>query len=129
FRGWFDGIEIERGIYRGLYSIAICSDRALPAFSLGMFENFRESADTWNLLDACDTPAQLLARLNELTHLQHEFEEKAKHVALLQRDLEEKSQQVTHFQRESEQQSQLLARLKDQLEISGDRLARTKDEL
>src|SRR5436190_18501121 len=62
FRGWFDGIEIERGIYRGLYSIAICSDRALPAFSLGMFENFRESADTWNLLDACDTPAQLSAR-------------------------------------------------------------------
>lgn len=140
FRGWFDGIEIESGIYRGLYSIAICSDLALPVFSLGMFENFRDSADTWNLLDTCDTPAQLSARLIELTqdsdqkakqvlHLQREAEEKSKHVTQLQRDLEEKAGQVAHFQRESDQQSHLLARLKDQLEISGDRLARTIEEL
>ena len=154
FRGWFDGIDIESGVYRGLYSVAICSDQVLPLVNLGMFENFRDSADTWNLLDTYDTPAQLSARLVELTqvseekakhvaqlqrdleeksqqvaHFQHEFGEKAKHVAQLQRDLEEKSQQVAHFQRESDQQSQLLERLKDQLEISGDRLTRAKDEL
>ena len=140
FHGWFDGIEIESGVYRGLYSIAICSDRALPVFSLGMFENFRDSADTWNLLDSCDTPAQLAARLLALTQL---GDEKAKHVTLLQRDLEEKSQQVAHFQgeaeekskhvtqlqRESDQQSQLIARLKGQLDISAERLTRTRDEL
>jgi len=154
FRGWFDGIDIESGVYRGLYSVAICSDQVLPLVNLGMFENFRDSADTWNLLDTYDTPAQLSARLVDLTQvseekakhvaqlqrdleeksqqvadLQHEFGEKAKHVAQLQRDLEEKSQQVAHFQRESDQQSQLLERLKDQLEISGDRLTRAKDEL
>jgi SAM-dependent methyltransferase len=154
FRGWFDGIDIESGVYRGLYSVAICSDQVLPLVNLGMFENFRDSADTWNLLDTYETPAQLSARLVELTqvseekakhvaqlqrdleeksqqvaHFQHEFGEKAKHVAQLQRDLEEKSQQVAHFQRESDQQSQLLERLKDQLEISGDRLTRAKDEL
>ena len=154
FRGWFDGIDIESGVYRGLYSVAICSDQVLPLVNLGMFENFRDSADTWNLLDTYETPAQLSARLVDLTQvseekakhvahlqgdleeksqqvadLQHEFGEKAKHVAQLQRDLEEKSQQVAHFQRESDQQSQLLERLKDQLEISGDRLTRAKDEL
>jgi SAM-dependent methyltransferase len=140
FQGWFDGIEIEEGVYRGLYSIAICSDRALPTFSLGMFENFRDSADTWNLLDTCDTPAQLAARLIELTqssdqkakqvlHFQREAEEKWKHVTQLQRDLDEKTGQVSHFQRETDQQSQLLERLQDQLEISGDRLACTRDEL
>lgn len=126
FRGWFDGIDIESGVYRGLYSVAICSDQVLPLVNLGMFENFRDSADTWNLLDTYDTPAQLSARLVDLTQVS---EEKAKHVAQLQRDLEEKSQQVAHFQRESDQQSQLLERLKDQLEISGDRLTRAKDEL
>jgi len=126
FRGWFDGIDIESGVYRGLYSVAICSDQVLPLVNLGMFENFRDSADTWNLLDTYDTPAQLSARLVDLTQVS---EEKAKHVAQLQRDLEEKSQQVAHFQRENDEQSQLLERLKDQLEISGDRLTRAKDEL
>ena len=127
FRGWFDGIEIEGGIYRGLYSIAICSDLALPVFSLGMFENFRDSADTWNLLDTCDTPAQLSARLIELTqdsdqkakqvlHFQREAEEKLKHAALLQRDLEEKSCQVSHFQREVEEKSKHVALLQRDLE-------------
>ena len=63
FRGWFDGIDIESGVYRGLYSIAICSDQALPVFDLGMFENLRYSADTWSLLDICDEPAQELQTL------------------------------------------------------------------
>jgi ubiquinone/menaquinone biosynthesis C-methylase UbiE len=113
FRGWFDGIEIERGVYRGLYSIAICSDRALPVFNLGMFENFRDSADTWNLLDTYDTPGQLSARLVELTQVS---DEKAKHVAQLQRDLEEKSQQVAHFQREAEEKSKQVLHLQHEFE-------------
>jgi ubiquinone/menaquinone biosynthesis C-methylase UbiE len=141
FRGWFDGIDIESGVYRGLYSVAICSDQALPLVNLGMFENFRDSADAWNLLDTYDTPAQLSARLVELTrvseekakhvaqlqrdleeksqqvaHFQREAEEKSKHVALLQRDLDEKSQQVTHFQREAEEKSQHVAQLQRDLE-------------
>jgi len=127
FRGWFDGIDIESGVYRGLYSIAICSDRALPPFNLGMFENFPDSAATWNLLDTSDTPAQLSVRFLELTQrgdekarqvlqLQHEFEEKAQHVTLLQRDLEERSQQVTHFQREVEDKSKQVTHFQREIE-------------
>jgi ubiquinone/menaquinone biosynthesis C-methylase UbiE len=139
FRGWFDGIEMESGVYRGLYSIAICSDRVLPVFSLGMFENFRDSADTWNLLDTCDTPAQLAARLLELTqssdqkakqilHFQHEFEEKAKQVTLLQRDLEEKSKQVAHFQREAEEKSKHVTLLQRDLEEKSQQVAHFQRE-
>src|SRR5204863_3290689 len=63
FRGWFDGIDIENGVYRGLYSLAVCSDEPLPLVSLGMFENHRDSAEVWNLLDTYETPAQISARL------------------------------------------------------------------
>lgn len=140
FRGWFDGIDIESGVYRGLYSIAVCSERALPVFNLGMFENFRDSADTWNLLDTYDTPAQLSARLSELTKA---GEEKSQQVAQLQRDLEETSQQAAQFkadageksglvsklQRECDQHLQLLEQLKHQTETSRDQLSRARDEL
>ena len=154
FRGWFDGIDMESGVHRGLYSIAVCSDQALPVFNLGMFENFRDSADTWNLLDTYDTPAQLSARLSELTQtgeekamlvlqLQSETEEKSQQVAQLQRDLEERSQQaaqfkadagetsghVTRLQRECDQHLQLLEQLKHQLETFRDQLSRARDEL
>ncbi|MGI8480955.1 MAG: hypothetical protein ACR2MF_02625 [Chthoniobacterales bacterium] len=123
FRGGFQGIHLENGVYRGVYSIAVCSDKPLPILHLGMFENHRESADVWNLLDTYDTPTQLSARLGELTRLSEEqrsdlekaikqmaqsqsaFEDKQKHITVLQRDLEEKSYQVVQFQRENERVS------------------------
>jgi ubiquinone/menaquinone biosynthesis C-methylase UbiE/archaellum component FlaC len=137
FRGWFDGIEIERGVYRGIYSIAVCSDRVLPIFELGMFENFRDSAETWNLLDTCDTPAELSAKLLELGRageeqtkhlvlLQGELKEKSEQAVHFRQELEEKSSQVAHLQRECDQHSQLLERLKNQLEISCDQLTRAR---
>lgn len=154
FRGWFDGIDIESGVYRGLYSIAICSDQALPAFSLGMFENLRDSADTWNLLDTYDTPAQVSARLLELAQaseekaalalrLQGEAEEKSNHITRLEREAEEKSKQIAQLktnaeegsrhaaqlEHENEQRSQDLDRIKNQLDISDERLTRARDEL
>ncbi|HEX7530157.1 MAG TPA: methyltransferase domain-containing protein [Pyrinomonadaceae bacterium] len=140
FRGWFDGIEIESGVYRGLYSIAVCSHQALPVFNLGMFENFRDSADTWNLLDTYDTPAQVSARLIELTQaseekamlllqFQREAEKKSKELAQFKTEAEEGSRLAAQLKRENEQQSQLLERLRNQLEISDDGLARAKEEL
>lgn len=153
FSGWLDGIDMERGVSRGLYSIAVCSDRALPVFELGMFENFRASADTWNLLDTYDTPAQLSARLLELSlvsdekalqvlHLRHEFEEKArhvgllqdelkekaKHIGLLQGDLEKRSQQVAHFQEQIEEKTQRAAQLQRDLEERSSQVARFQRE-
>jgi len=154
FRGWFDGIDIENGVYRGLYSIAICSDQPLPAFHLGMFENLRDSADTWNLLDTYDTPAQVSERLIELTQaseekaklalrLQSEVEERSKHILRLEREAEEKSKQIAQLEskaeersrhaaqleRENEHRSQDLERFRNQLDISSERLTRARDEL
>jgi ubiquinone/menaquinone biosynthesis C-methylase UbiE len=140
FRGWFDGIDIESGVYRGLYSIAVCSDRALPVFNLGMFENFRDSADAWNLLDTYDTPAQLSARLIELAqasdektkqvlHIQHEFEEKAKHVILLQGELKEKLEQVVHFQHEVGEKSKHVGLLQRDLEEKSQQVAHFQRDL
>jgi len=154
FRGWFDGIDIENGVYRGLYSIAICSDQPLPAFSLGMFENLRDSADTWNLLDTYDTPAQVSGRLIELTQaseekaklilrLEGEVEERSKCVAQLEREAEETAKQIAQLktkaeegsrhaaqlERENEQRSQELERIRLQLDTSNDRLTRARDEL
>jgi ubiquinone/menaquinone biosynthesis C-methylase UbiE/predicted nucleic acid-binding Zn-ribbon protein len=140
FRGWFDGIDIESGVYRGIYSIAICSDRALPVFNLGMFENFRDSADAWNLLDTYDTPAQLSAQLLELSRasdektkqvlrIQHEFEEKAQHVVLLQGELKEKSQQVAHFQREIEEKAKHVVLLQGELKEKSQQVAHFQREI
>lgn len=116
FHGGFDGIEVERGVYRGLYSIAVCSDRTLPTLDLGVFENYRDSADVWNLLDVYDSPSQISAQITELTqtseetttqlaNLQNSFDEKSKHVSLLQSENKEKVQQVAHFQRDAEERA------------------------
>jgi ubiquinone/menaquinone biosynthesis C-methylase UbiE len=108
FRGWFDEVDIESGVHRGLYSIAVCSDEALPVFSLGMFENLHDSADTWNLLDTYDTPAQISARLLELTKA---GEEKAARVLQLQGEAEKKSQQLADFQKELEEKAKQVAQV------------------
>jgi ubiquinone/menaquinone biosynthesis C-methylase UbiE len=116
FRGWFDRINIESGVYRGLYSLAVCSDQALPVFDLGMFENLPDSADTWNLLDTYDTPAQISARLIDLARaeaekaklvlqLQGESEKKSRQLAELQKELEERSKHVAQLQRETGEQA------------------------
>jgi SAM-dependent methyltransferase len=116
FRGGFDGIEIEPGVYRGLYSIAVCSDQALPIVSLGMFENVQESANAWNLLDRYDTPAQISAQLSQLDHtsaathqqveeLLRNLDEKSNLVSRLQRESDERARQVERSQREFEEKA------------------------
>ena len=62
FRGTFDEIETRSGVDRGMYSIAVCSDETLPPISFGVFEDFTESADVWNLLGMYETSANV-ARL------------------------------------------------------------------
>ena len=122
FHGGFDGIEIERGVHRGVYSIAVCSDRPLPEVNFGVFENFRDSADTWNLLDTYDSPTQFSARINDLTQagdqqskqifqLRHEAEEKARHIALLQTENDERVKQVAHFKGDAEEKAKHVALL------------------
>lgn len=139
FRGWFDGIDMENGVYRGLYSIVVCSDRALPTVHFGMFENFRDSAEMWNLLDSYDEPAHISARIFELTrtnkeetkqliHLQQEFEKKAQHVTLLQRENEEKAKQVAHFKQDADERARHLALLQRDHEEKAKQLIRVQQE-
>jgi ubiquinone/menaquinone biosynthesis C-methylase UbiE len=139
FRGWFDGIDIESGVYRGLYSIAVCSDQALPVFNLGMFENLHDSADTWNLLDTYDTPAQISARLIELTkageekatlvlQLQGEAEKKSRQLAELQKDREGGPKRVAQLQREAEEKLKRVAKLEREGEDKSKQIAQFKAE-
>ena len=153
FRGWFDEIDIESGVHRGIYSIAVCSDQPLPVFNLGMFENLPDSADTWNLLDTYDTPAQVSARLidlartseekaalvlelqaevgkkaQQLAEFQKELEEQSKHVADLEHQAAQSKTKAAELQRSYARQSQQLERLKSQSELASDRLARAKVE-
>ena len=113
FRGWFDGIDIEDGVYRGLYSLAVCSDEPLPPFSFGMFENHRDSAETWNLLDTFETPAQIAARLIDAAQSSEETE---KLILPLRAEAEEQKQQLTTLRKELEDQSQQIAARQKELE-------------
>ena len=137
FRGWFDGIEIENGVYRGLYSIAICSEEPLPAFNLGMFENLNDSADTWNLLDTYDTPAQISTRLTELAQaaegqaaLIHQLraEKYPEHLIQFQNELEERWKRVTQLEREAEEKATRLALLEREVDEKSRQIAQLKAE-
>ena len=62
-------------------------------------------------------------------HLQHEFEEKAKHVVLLQGELKEKSEQVVHFQHEFGEKSKHVGLLQGDLEKKSQQVAQFQEEL
>lgn len=98
FHGGFDRIGIEAGVHRGLYSVAVCSDAELPTVKLGMFENLRESNETWDLLDRYESPANVALRISEL-----------------QRDNDSKSEQLAQLHRENDQNSRHLVELEDKL--------------
>jgi SAM-dependent methyltransferase/GT2 family glycosyltransferase len=51
FSGDIHGVNFRPGVPRGIYSIALCSDVRLPRFRLGVFENTRESDNTWASLE------------------------------------------------------------------------------
>ena len=64
----------------------------------------------------------------QVAHLQHEFEEKAKHVTLLQGELKEKSEQVVHFQHEFEEKSKHVGLLMADLEAKSRRAGQIEAE-
>ena len=65
----------------------------------------------------------------QVVHFQHEFEEKAKHVTLLQGELKEKSEQVLHFQHEFEEKSQREAQFKAEAEVGSRHAAQLQRDL
>jgi len=134
FRGGFNELHVDQGVYRGLYSLAICSDEPLPLLNLGLFEDFRDSADLWNLLDLFDRPGAISARLTQLEveneektkqvlHFQGVAEERARHIAILQAENELKTTQVHHFKREAEENAARVMRLDRESNQKSQRLA------
>ncbi|MFN2508576.1 MAG: methyltransferase domain-containing protein, partial [Chthoniobacterales bacterium] len=120
FHGGFDGIARENGVQRGLYSIAVCSDAKLPLIQFGLFEDFEESAQTWDLLDRFDSAAKLLSRISKLTsdaeqkrrQLQKLEQENEQRLQQLREEGAAKSCQIVHLQRQSERRSQRIAVLR-----------------
>jgi len=59
FSGDIHSIAFRPGIYRGVYSLALCSDTRLPAWKLGVYANSRESERIWNLLERFGSPENI----------------------------------------------------------------------
>jgi len=134
FRGGFNELHVDQGVYRGLYSLVICSDEPLPQLNLGLFEDFRDSADLWNLLDLFDRPSAISAKLTQLEveneektkqvlHFQDVAEERTRHIAILQTENELKTTQVHHFKREAEENAARVMRLDRESNQMSQRLA------
>src|SRR5207237_10699729 len=51
FSGDIHSIAFLPGVYRSVYSLALCSDARLPAWKLGVYGNSRESERIWNLVE------------------------------------------------------------------------------
>src|SRR5947199_354237 len=59
FSGDIHSIAFRPGVYRGVYSLALCSDARLPAWKLGVYANSRESERIWNLVDRFGSPENI----------------------------------------------------------------------
>jgi GT2 family glycosyltransferase/SAM-dependent methyltransferase/glycosyltransferase involved in cell wall biosynthesis len=59
FSGDIHSIAFHPGIYRGVYSLALCSDARLPAWKLGVYANSRESERIWDLLERFGSPENI----------------------------------------------------------------------
>jgi SAM-dependent methyltransferase len=129
FRGGFDGISIEPGVFRGIYSLALCSDDPLPILALGVFEDERLTAEVWHLLDREESPAQIQEDARRASEYKAHLEEKARHVTILEAEIAEKTRQVQHFKEESERQARLLDRSHLEARLAEERLARLTHEL
>ena len=59
FSGDIHSIAFRPGIYRGVYSLALCSDARLPAWKLGVYANSRESERIWDLVERFGSPENI----------------------------------------------------------------------
>ncbi|MBA3569541.1 MAG: methyltransferase domain-containing protein [Pyrinomonadaceae bacterium] len=114
FRGGLDSVEFTDGVYKGLYSIAVCSDAPLPAMQFGIFENKDESAGIWNLFETYDRPEDIS---NLIAELRNEREQNAQVIAQL-------SQQVVRLEEAAEERQGALESLRAQFEERGEALER-----
>ncbi len=59
FSGDIHSIAFRPGVYRGVYSLALCSDARLPAWKLGVYANSPASEKIWNLLERFGSPEKI----------------------------------------------------------------------
>ena len=133
YHGGFDGVETETGVYRGVYSLAVCSDRTAPTFSLGMFEDLRVTHEVWNLLDSEEAPSNLpgLGNLRpaseRLAELSEAFEEKCRHVAILEREVAEGSRHALQSRQAFEEKAEHVALLQQEIESKNKQITQGRD--
>lgn len=102
FDGSFDHLEIERGVARGVYSMAVCSNDPLPLINFGVFEQFKESAETWHLLDRYNSAADVAMRVSAL---EHEVEARVREIAQAQAESAGLTQRLAVLQQEHEEKN------------------------
>ena len=123
FQGDFTGIEMQPGVHHGIYSIAVCSDRPLPAVHLGLFEDPRVSADIWSLLDRTASPAELFMQFAENENAARILKERNEHIAILQQEVEQRTRQVAESRQAFEEKVKHLAIVQAELDARSRHIA------
>ena len=91
FSGDIHSIAFRPGVYRGVYSLALCSDARLPAWKLGVYANSRESERIWNLVERFGSPENIQ---NTVTSLEQRAARQAELLAQLRSHLGELKSQL-----------------------------------
>src|SRR5438067_841017 len=92
FSGDIHSIAFRPGVYRGVYSLALCSDARLPAWKLGVYANSRESERIWNLVERFGSPENIQ---NTVASLEQRAARQAELLAQLRSHLGELKSQLT----------------------------------
>ena len=116
FSGDFEAIDVERGVHGEVCSLAICSDRPLPPVNLGVFDDLQVTADTLNLVDTAESPAQLRAQLAEANELRRVAEERATELAGLRSALDEQSNALSAAREACEQKEKRVRLLESEVQ-------------
>jgi GT2 family glycosyltransferase/SAM-dependent methyltransferase len=112
FSGDIHSIAFRPGIYRGVYSLALCSDARLPAWKLGVYTDNRESDRIWDLLERFGGPENIQ---NTVALLE-------RRTADLQRDSARKAELLELARRRERANNHLLAQLQLQIRQQRDEL-------
>jgi O-antigen biosynthesis protein len=89
FSGNIHSIAFRPGVYRGVYSLALCSDARLPAWKLGVYANSPESEKIWNLLERFGSPEKIRNTVATVASLEQRAARQAGLLAQLQSRLGE----------------------------------------
>ncbi len=111
FSGDIRSVDFHPGVRSGVYSIALCSDTHLPPLKPGVFENRRESENTWTLLERYSDSEHIQ---NAITTLEHTVRQQEGAIASSRREVEHRFELLESARQRNETSAKLIAQLDSQ---------------